>query len=405
MDGSKFVIAGGGLVAGYAAKQLVELGVKPGELTILSADTSLPYERPSLSKGFLAGRENEAAITINPADYYTGHGIDVRLDCWVTDIDLEKKHLSLLSGVAFEFEQLIAATGSRARILDIPGSRLPNVMYLRSMSDSTAIRRSATAAKRAVVIGGGFIGMEVASVLAGQGIEVAMVLHQNRVWEQFFSPEMSRFFEGYYAARGVRFFRNATVSEFRGEAAVSSVVLADGQSIPADLAVAGVGAEPVTEWLAGSGIEVSGGVMVNEYLQTSAAGVFAAGDIANYPDLIFRKRRRVEHWDNAVEQGRHCARQLMGQRAPFRHVPYFFSDVFDLSYEFWGDTSGADQIVHRGDHSTRSFSVWWLRQSVVVAAFVMNRPDEERETAPKWIEAGQSVQASKLADTNALLAG
>ena len=180
---------------------------------------------------------------------------------------------------------------------------------------------------------------------------------------------------------------------------------ADGQSIPADLVVVGAGAEPVKEWLAASGIDVSNGVMVNEYLETGAAGVFAAGDIANYPDLLFRKRRRVEHWDNAVEQGRHCARQLMGQRAPFRHVPYFFSDVFELSYEFWGDTSGADQIVHRGDHSTRSFSAWWLRQSAVVAAFVMNRPDEEREIAPKWIEAGQAVAATKLADTKAPLAG
>ena len=405
MDGSKFVIAGGGLVAGYAAKQLVELGLKPGDLTILSADTALPYERPSLSKGFLAGRENEAAITINAADYYSGHGIDVRLACWVTDIDLEKKRLFLQSGETFAYEKLIAATGSRARILDLPGSRLPNVKYLRSMSDSAAIRQSAAKAKRAVVIGGGFIGMEVASVLAGQGIEVTMLLHQSRVWEQFFSPEMSRFFEDYYAARGVRFFRNATVSEFHGDAAVNSVVLADSQSIPAELVVAGVGAEPVTEWLAASGLDVSSGVMVNEYLETGASGVFAAGDIANYPDLLFRKRRRVEHWDNAVEQGRHCARQLMGQRAPFRHVPYFFSDVFDLSYEFWGDTSGAEQIVHRGDPSTRSFSVWWLRQSVVVAAFVMNRPDEEREIAPKWIEAGQSVAATKLADTNAPLAG
>ena len=180
MDGSKFVIVGGGLVAGYAAKQLVELGLKSGELTILSADSALPYERPSLSKGFLAGRENEAAITINTADYYSGHGIDVRLACWVTDIDLEKKRLFLQSGGTFEYEKLIAATGSRARILDLPGSRLPNVKYLRSMSDSTAIRQSAGKAKRAVVIGGGFIGMESRRCLPAAS-KSPVVLHKSRV--------------------------------------------------------------------------------------------------------------------------------------------------------------------------------------------------------------------------------
>jgi 3-phenylpropionate/trans-cinnamate dioxygenase ferredoxin reductase subunit len=162
---------------------------------------------------------------------------------------------------------------------------------------------------------------------------------------------------------------------------------------------------PVTELFANSGIEVADGVMVNEYLETSAPGIFAAGDIANYQDVLFQKRRRVEHWDNAVSQGQYCARALMGERTPFKHVPYFFSDVFDLSYELWGDPSVADKIIHRGDLSSNSFSVWWLRQTTVVAAFTMNRPDEERDVAPKWIEAKQVVSAEKLADaSNPILA-
>ena len=140
--------------------------------------------------------------------------------------------------------------------------------------------------------------------------------------------------------------------------------------------------------------------MVNEYLETSASGILAAGDVANYQDVLFQKRRRVEHWDNAVSQGQYCARALMGERTPFKHVPYFFSDVFDLSYEFWGDPSGAETVIHRGDFSGNSFSVWWLRQTVVVAAFVMNRPDEERDVAPKWIESKQSVSGERLADTS-----
>jgi NADPH-dependent 2,4-dienoyl-CoA reductase/sulfur reductase-like enzyme len=225
-----------------------------------------------------------------------------------------------------------------------------------------------------------------------------MVVRDDRIWKQFFSLPMSRFFEDYYTARGVRFVKMATVKELRGDGTVSSVVLGDGQAIHGQLVVAGIGVRPITDLLANSGIEVADGVMVNEYLETSAPGIFAAGDVANYQDVLFQKRRRVEHWDNAVSQGQHCARALMGKREPFKHVPYFFSDVFDLSYEFWGDPSGANETIHRGDVSSNSFSVWWLRQKVVVAAFVMNRPNDERDVAPKWIESKQIVSTENLAD-------
>jgi NADPH-dependent 2,4-dienoyl-CoA reductase/sulfur reductase-like enzyme len=364
-------------------------------LAILSADTSVPYERPPLSKGFLAGRDSEESIRINSEDFYRQHGIELRVGCQITGVDPKRKVLSLQSGGDFGFEKLIVATGARPRTLEIPGAELANVQYLRSLDDSKAIRQRAEGVKRAVVIGGGFIAMEVAAVLAQKGVEVTMVVREDRVWKQFFSAEMSVFFEGYYTARGVRFSKGATVGALKGS---GTVVLGDGQSIASDLVVAGIGVRPVTELLATSGIEVADGVMVNEYLETSASGILAAGDVANYQDVLFGKRRRVEHWDNAVSQGQYCARALMGERTPFKHVPYFFSDVFDLSYEFWGDVAGAEEIVHRGDLSSNSFSVWWLRQSVLVAAFVMNRPDEERDVAPKWIESKQGVSAKKLAD-------
>ena len=404
MNESKFVIAGGGMVAGYAAKQLVEMGLKSGELAILSADTSVPYERPPLSKGFLAGKDTEESIRINADDFYREHGIEVRLGCWITAVDPGHKRLSLQGGGGFQFETLIVATGAHVRKLDIPGAELANVLYLRSLDDSKAIRQHAQSVKRAAVIGSGFIGMEVAAVLAQKGIEITMILREDRIWKQFFSPEMSRFFEAYYAARGVRFVKMATVRELRGEGTVSAVVLEDGQSIPSELVVAGIGVRPATELLANSGIEMDDGVTVNEYLESSISGILAAGDVANYQDILFQKRRRVEHWDNAVSQGQYCARALMGERTPFQHVPYFFSDVFDLSYEFWGDPSVADKVIHRGDLSSNSFSVWWLRQTAVVAAFVMNRPDEERELAPKWIESKQHVSGEKLANAQTPLA-
>ncbi|MGC2110854.1 MAG: FAD-dependent oxidoreductase [Candidatus Korobacteraceae bacterium] len=186
----------------------------------------------------------------------------------------------------------------------------------------------------------------------------------------------------------------------RGDRTVTSAVLADGQTIPCELVVAGIGVEPAIEMLANSGLDIDDGIVVNEYLETRQPDVFAAGDVANYQDVLFGKRRRVEHWDNAVSQGQYCARLLMGDRVPFKHVPYFFSDVFDLSYEYWGDSSHADQVMHRGDVSTKSFSVWWLRQNTLVAAFTMNRPDEERDVAPKWIESKQTVSAAKLEDAS-----
>src|SRR5215467_5570987 len=398
MNQSKIVILGGGMVAGYAAKQLVELGLPKGELAILSADNAVPYERPPLSKSFLAGRDSEDAIKINPEDSYQTHGIEFRLQCEVTAVDFNSKRLILKNGDEFGFKKLIIATGARPRTLNIPGSKLQNLFYLRSLNDSKAIQKAAEKAKHAVVIGGGFIGMEVAAVLAQKGIEVALLLNDDRVYKRLFSPEMSSFFEA--ADREVRLIKSMSVTEFRGDGAVNSGVLRNGETLRCDLVVAGIGVQPALDVVTSSGLEVGDGILVNEFLQTSHPDVFAAGDVANYKDVLFGKRRRVEHWDNAVSQGQYCAPSLMGDRTPFRHVPYFFSDVFDLSYKYWGDSSGAEQLVHRGDVSSNSFSVWWLRQQQVVAAFTMNRPDEERNAAPKWIELGQGVSAAKLADVS-----
>ena len=400
MKQSKFVILGGGMVAGYAAKQLVELGLQPGELAILSADDSVPYERPPLSKGFLAGKDTEEAIRINPEGFCKQHGIELSLDCEISAVDAKHKRLILKSGEEFGFNKLIIATGARPRTLNISGAKLRNVYYLRSLDDSKTIRKALDKAKRAVVIGGGFIGMEIAAVLTQKGLQVTMVLSDDRIWKRFFSPEMSSFFESYYTARGVQVLKSTSVTELRGGESVGSAVLREGQTIPCELVVAGIGVQPAIEMLSNSGLDVADGVVVNEYLETSQQDIYAAGDVANYQDVLFGKRRRVEHWDNAVSQGQYCARLVMGERTPFKHVPYFFSDVFDLSYEYWGDSSDADQVIHRGDLASKSFSAWWLRQKRVVAAFTMNRPDEERDAAPKWIESRQTVSANKLEDAS-----
>ena len=397
MNGTKYLILGGGMVAGYAAKELVERGLKPGELAIVSSDSALPYERPPLSKGFLAGKDTADGILINAADWYLEHGIEVKLQTVVAKVDSGSKSLQTTSGEQIEFEHLLIATGAQPRKLDCPGNNLEGVFYLRSMSDSESIRSKASSARRAVVIGGGFIGMEVASVLAQKNVETTLVIREDRVWSRVFSPEISAFFDYYYSSRGVHIVKNTGVVSLNGSGSVRSAKLSNGEEVQCDLVVAGIGVTPTVKSFEHS-LRVDNGILVNEFLETEIAGIYAAGDVANYPDRIFGKRRRVEHWDNAVSQGQHWARAVTGDRQPFVHVPYFFSDVFDLSYELWGDSGGADEVVIRGDAHTSSFSAWWLKNSRVIAAFVMNRPDEERQVAPEWVKIGHKVAASHLAE-------
>ena len=371
------VVLGGGMVAGYAAKELAESGLKPGELGIVSADTALPYERPPLSKSFLAGKDNEQSVLINTESFYREHGIGIHLNCEIDRIDLAGKRLVEHGGQEFRFDKLILATGARPRTLNVPGADRENVLYLRSMSDSARLRDALKNVKKVVVIGGGFIGMEVASQSAQQGRDTTMVFPDDRVWKNFFTPEMSQFFQKYYENHGVRFAAGAKAEGIDAR----QVSLSSGKKLDADLIVAGIGVTPVTELAEAIGLTVDNGIRVDEFLQTSAANVYAAGDVANYHDVIFKKQRRVEHWDNAVKQGQYLARYLSGQPEPFKNIPYFFSDVFDLSYEFWGDTAGADRTEYRGDVNSTSFSTWWLKGGKAVAAFAMNRPDAEREKA------------------------
>lgn len=396
---AKYLILGGGMVAGYAAKELAERGLKPGELAIISADDALPYERPPLSKGFLSGKDNETGILINAPDWYREHGIEVRLNTAIEHVNPDKKLLRSNTGEEFECEHLLLATGARPRKLDCPGNDLANVFYLRSLRDSETIRSRSAAAKSALIIGGGFIGMEVASVLAQKNIQSTLVVREDRIWSRVFTPAMSAFFEEYYATHGVRIVKQARVTAIDGKGTVQNVLLGNGEKLPCDFVVAGVGAIPVTELLEKTDITINDGIVVNENLETTHAGIYAAGDVANYPDAIFKKRRRVEHWDNAVSQGQHWAKVVLGDRQPFVHVPYFFSDVFDLSYELWGDASDANEIAVRGDAHSSSFSVWWLKDNRVVAAFAMSRPDEEREIAPAWIKSSQAVSPERLSDT------
>jgi NADPH-dependent 2,4-dienoyl-CoA reductase/sulfur reductase-like enzyme len=399
MKNYKYVIIGGGLVAGYAAEEFVNYGLEPGELLILSAESTLPYERPPLSKEFLIGNKEENQLLINPPELYHENGIELWLNSVVGRVDISGKTL-FTSNSQVGFEKLLIATGSRPRRFDIPGSGLAGIHYLRRVEDAKRIQKVAKESDRAVVIGGSFIGMEVASVLSQKDVQVTMVFPEERVWEAFFNPGLSEYFENYYQDRGVVILPNTTISGFLGDhGELTHVVTGNDDELLADFVVAGIGVEPNTS-IFNQTLDVDDGILVDSYLRTAVPAVYAAGDVARYNDEIYNETRRFEHWDNAVQQGKVVARNMMGAQEPFVHVPYFFSDVFDLSYEFWGDNTEWDELVLRGEMSDDSFSVWWLKDSHLVAAFIMDRPEIERETAPKWIQERKTLSVDVLGDVS-----
>ena len=399
MNSYKYVILGGGVAAGYAAKELAKRGLAKGELAIISADTTAPYQRPHISKEFMRGEETLSDILINPASLYDESGIDLLLNTTVTRADLANKRLHTDQGAEIAYDRLMIANGCRTRTLTVPGADLGNVLYLRWMPDVEAIQQAAKGAKRAVVVGGSFIGMEMAANLTQMGLATTMVFPEERVWQRFFTPEMSAFFRRMYQDKGVAILPGAGVTALKGQGMVSSVVLSNGQEIPADLVVAGIGVIPATELFEGTGLELDNGVVVNEYLETNMPGVYAVGDIARFPETVFGKMRRIEHWDTARRQGRAAASNMLGDHEAYKAVPYFYSDVFHMGWEFWGDTEGADQVVHRGDLERGPFTAWWLKGGKLVAAFTIDPPQEGMDKlVGRWIRRGQALPPDKLAD-------
>ena len=400
-----YVILGGGVAAGYAAQEFIEQGIEPGELRIISADERLPYDRPPLSKAYMAGKKSRDDILINPEDFYKQNGVDVQLKTRIKAIDLGARRLYDKNGLDTEFDQLLIATGSRVRRLDVPGGDLAGVHYLRSNTDADGILADAQEGKHVVIVGGGYIGMEVGATLAGRGLDVTLAYDTDRLMQRFFTPEMSSFFESYFTDRGIKQLSGQKAKAFEGDGRVRRVVLSSGATLEADFVVVGIGVTPATDLVRDTELHMQdGGIVVNKYLETNLPGIYAAGDVAMYYDVLYQKHRRIEHWENAVQQGKHAARMMHGSHGEYMHLPYFFSDVFDLSWEFWGDTADADQVVVRGEMGSGQFSVWWLNGWMVDAAFVMNRPDEEREIAPEWIRMHQTVDPDLLADAGSSLA-
>lgn len=371
MKSTKYLLIGGGLASNRAAKQIRKADAN-GSITLIGEEPYVPYDRPPLSKEFLRGEKPKEAILLDPEQYFRDHDIDLVLGVAVQQIDLANKRAVLANGETVAFEKALIATGGRPVRLKLPGSDLPGVHYLRTLDDSATIRAGASPGKRAVLIGAGFIGMEVAASLTQQGVQVTVVEVQPHIWARFADATLAGFFQEYCADKGVTFHTNEMVTEIRGTDSPAAVFTRSGKEIPCDFVCIAVGIVPNVELARQAGLEVDNGVVVNEYLQTSHPDVYAAGDVANYLDPVFGKRRRVEHWGHAEYCGMLAAQNMAGAHKTYDLLTYVWSDIFGLHLQFAGDETEYDQVLLRGRFADKSFTVLFLKQQVLTAYFAVN---------------------------------
>lgn len=339
----KFVIVGGG-AAGFAAAETLRREGFAGAITMLSNDGAMPVDRPNLSKDYLAGNAPEDWLPLRGEDYYQDAGIDLRLNTNVSAIEPKARNVTLGNGDKLPFDRLLLATGAEPIKLQIPGADQPHVHTLRSVADSRAIIKAAASARRALVIGASFIGLEVAASLRARKLEVHVVAPEERPMQRVLGPEMGDFVRALHEENGVNFHLEDTVEKLDGTRAT----LKSGSVIEADLVVVGIGVKPRLALAEHAGLAADRGVSVSEYLETSVAGIFAAGDIARWPDPHSRHTIRVEHWVVAERQGQTAARNMMGRRERFDAVPFFWSQHYDVPINYVGHAESFDDIAIEG---------------------------------------------------------
>jgi NADPH-dependent 2,4-dienoyl-CoA reductase/sulfur reductase-like enzyme/nitrite reductase/ring-hydroxylating ferredoxin subunit len=367
----RIVIVGGG-AAGFACAEMLRRRGFEGELTILSADDAPPCDRPNLSKDYLAGEAPEEWIPLKGPEFYAENRIDLQLRTVVSRIDVASRHALAEGGRTYPFDRLLIATGAQPVRLSIPGADQPHVFTLRSLADSRAVVERAKDARKAVVLGASFIGLEAAGALRARGIEVHVVAPDERPMERVLGPELGAFVQSLHEKHGVQFHLRETATRIVG----GKVVLKGGAVLEADLVVVGIGVRPRTDLAERSGLEVNRGIVVNERLETSVPGVFAAGDIARWPDARTGETMRVEHWVVAERQGQTAAVNMLGGREPFSSVPFFWSRHYDVSIHYVGHAAMWDSIVVEGSIAARDCLVRYVRGDMTLAVASMGRDAE-----------------------------
>ena len=376
MAGTAIVVVGGGLATARLVKAYREAG-GDDPIVVLSSDVDPPYHRPPLSKRYLRGEIERDGTLVEQESFYAEHDAQLRLETVVTAV--RDGSLELAGAEQVPFGRLVIASGATPRRLDVAGSDLDGVFTLRTLANSTAIREAARDARRAVILGTGFIGLEVAASLRALGLDVTIVDTGTQLFRVAQAPPLSAYLAELYRQQGVELLLGDGIEEFLGNGQVRSVVTSSGRVLDADLCVVGIGVTPNVEFLGGAGLEVGDGVVVNERYETSVPGVFAVGDVAHFHDPVFGRSRRIEHWSNANYQGTDLGKLLAGAEGGYDVVSSFFTELFGRTFKVFGDTTVHDELVMRGDFRDGSAVGFYLAEGRIVAAVALGQ-DEETET-------------------------
>jgi 3-phenylpropionate/trans-cinnamate dioxygenase ferredoxin reductase component len=395
------VIIGAGLAGAKAAEAARDAGY-PGRVVLVGDEAHRPYERPPLSKAVLGGEADPDSTRVHPDGFYDDHGIEL-VTGHIAAVDPGARRFELAGGEALAFDRAVLATGAEPRRLAVPGADLGGVRYLRSVDDAVGLRDAIRASSRVAVVGAGWIGSEVAASARQVGADVVLVSPATVPLQRVLGDRVGDVFRQLHADHGVRLRLGVGVQELRGSDAVEEVALTNGTVEAADLVVVGIGVTPRTEVAAAAGAAVGDGVVVDQYLESGAQGIYAAGDVASAWHPHYRRNVRIEHWANALNQGAAAGRNAAGRREPYDRLPYFFSDQYDLGMEYVGLGDPTDDLVVRGDLDGREFVAFWHRERVVTAAMTVNVWDvvDDLRTI---VASGRPVDAGRLADEDVPLA-
>ena len=396
------VIAGGGLAGATAAFALRDRGFE-GRVVLVSEEAEPPYERPALSKEYLRGEKPLEKVFVRPLADYETHDVELLRGRRAVTLDPTIRQLNLDDGTNLTYNALLIATGAVPRRLGSNRAHLGGVAYLRTASDADSIQAAASGAKAVAVIGGGWIGSEVAASLRQLGHQVTMISNRPRPLERVLGPEVAEVYRELHSAHGVRLV-HGDVSFVEGDHRADGVRLAGGERIPADLVVVGIGASPRIKLAMRGGLETfEGAIATDEYLRTSAPNIYAAGDVAAAWHPRFARHVRVEHWDNAIHQGTTAAANILGGNEPYTRTPYFYSDQFDLGMEYRGYAPEWGKVAIRGDLAKHEFHAFWIADGRVIAAMNANLWDDGDELL-RLVESEERVDLGRLADPSVPLA-
>jgi len=394
----QFVIVGANLAGGIAAITLREEGFD-GEIVLIGAELYPPYERPPLSKEYLQGKKPFEEALLKPDSFYVDHNIHTQFGVRATRIDTREQVVELEDGDRVPYHKVLVTTGVRNRRLRVPGADLEGIYELRTVADSDRIRVESRGGQRAVIAGMGFIGCEVAASLRYHGVDVTVVEFFKTPLFRVLGEQVGRVFEAFHREQGVQMFFEESVAAFEGTRRVRRVVTSTGRRLECDFVVVGVGVEPVTDIVAGSGVKIENGIVVDEYCQTNVEGIYAAGDVANHFHPVFGRLIRVEHWQNAIHQGRAAARSMLGKREPYEDVHWFWSDQYNYNVQYAGFHGGWDDLVVRGSLDERNGVVFYMQEQRIAAAVAFNRGRDVQRVMP-LIKARVQVDPATLRDEN-----